>query len=718
MATSSTPKQNVYPNDTIYLQDGVVGYGDLDVAMLGKTDVGGNDLFYGGNADGEGIDGDNYAFGDAPELASSARGGADIFYGGNYAGGIFDGLGGIGEVGPGAVYLGLILAILGPQFLLEGMDSESSPTGNVFIGDAGLVRGTAKGGNDTMYGGINAANIFTGDAIVAAGSARGGSDTLIGGGAQSEQEVDPYYDQDNPGEGLTPGDPSEDTSGDVATLNLFYGDAALFGRLGEEELILENSVIGGADKLTGGTARAAWYDAAAINVLSGDGGYMGGHGTGGIDILRGGDAYGGQFYYQDDDNNQLDSYDEWYEGDAFSLNVLLGEGTMLGGYTQGGNDTITGGSAFTGSAGSQTDGESYHAVDTASFNLISGDALIIGENSHSGHDTLTGGNATGLTSNLPNGRTATGTLNIMAGDAFGMESGTGVWLGNDKLTGGNVTRSTDGQVLNFMSGDLGDLMNGFFFLDGSGMQIADSLAGATSYIRESFAKTGAGDTLGAMEGPGFGSGVITGSVVGGSDILVGGSGDGISTGSGLSFWGDIGDLPGTGEVDGSIINVMTGDAMGIADGGRGGFDTLTGGNSRETLSILVGDAFFIEDDGFAGKDTLISGSGVDIMVGDAFEDASIGAADRFVFRSNCNEDIILDYSYAEGDKIDLSALNTGRTNATDFKNFSTLMASNRITDVEGGICIDLDLNLSDSIDNNVVVLGISRAELLSDMFVM
>lgn len=716
MATQKTPTQYVHPNDTIYLQDGIVRYGDLETGKLGSSNVGGNDLFYGGNADGEGVLGENYAVGDAPVLGGSARGGDDIFYGGNYAGGFFAGSGGIGgSVGPEALYFGVMLSLVGPQILMGGFEGEGIDSGNVFVGDALQLIDTGKGGADTLYGGINAANLFAGDAVLADKSARGGSDTLIGGMAKSEQAVNPYYDQDygDVEAGYIIGDPTEDTDGDVGSLNLLYGDAAAFG------FENDNSVIGGADKLTGGSAQAAWYDAVAINVLTGDAGYMFGHSTGGIDTLAGGNATGGNFYYQDDDLNTVDSYDEWYEGDAAVVNVVFGDGTMLVDYTQGGNDIITGGSAISGSAGYVVDGESWHAVDTIAINLLAGDGLGIGGSSHSGADVMTGGNATGLTSAYSNGYTSTATLNLMAGDTLAIEPASGVWLGNDKMTGGSVTRGTDGQVLNFMTGDVGGL-DFFFGLSLTAANISGTLSAATSFIAGKYADLGVASDIGIAEGPGL-DGIISGSVIGGNDTLVGGSGDGMFTNDGLAFWGGIGELPGGGDVDGSIINVMIGDATGIVDGGRGGFDTLTGGNSREVLSLMIGDALFI-DNGYAGKDTLISGSGVDLMVGDAFEDSSIGAADRFIFRTNCNEDVIYDFNAhnnpLEGDRIDLSAFNTGRANAVDFKNYSALIASNRISDVDGGICIDLDINRTDGIDNSVTVYGIAKAELTSAMFIM
>jgi VCBS repeat-containing protein len=110
----------------------------------------------------------------------------------------------------------------------------------------------------------------------------------------------------------------------------------------------------------------------------------------------------------------------------------------------------------------------------------------------------------------------------------------------------------------------------------------------------------------------------------GNDILVGGTGnDHLVGGAGID-------------------NLSGGDGTDILEGGTGN-DILSGGAGSDYLS------------GGDGNDTLAGGAGHDILVGGA-------GADTFVFsdKGSANADIILDYSHADGDKIDLNALLSGK----------------------------------------------------------
>ncbi|WP_457787947.1 VCBS domain-containing protein [Pseudomonas sp. PL-6] len=102
-------------------------------------------------------------------------------------------------------------------------------------------------------------------------------------------------------------------------------------------------------------------------------------------------------------------------------------------------------------------------------------------------------------------------------------------------------------------------------------------------------------------------------------------------------------------------------------GGASGRDLLFGNNGNDTLigrndnDLLVGGAGNDSLQGGAGLDTLVGGDGDDILIGGLGNDTLIGGAgaDTFVFAETTgasNLDQILDYSFAEGDKLDLSAL--------------------------------------------------------------
>lgn len=128
----------------------------------------------------------------------------------------------------------------------------------------------------------------------------------------------------------------------------------------------------------------------------------------------------------------------------------------------------------------------------------------------------------------------------------------------------------------------------------------------------------------------------------GNDDLFGGSGD--DTLDGESGKDRLGGQSGNDTLNGGQGN----DAL---DGGAGQ-DHLAGGGGKDVLRGGDGDDIL---DGGAGDDRLISGRGADDLTGDA-------GADRFVLvalTDSSNEagvDLITDFSIAEGDRIDLSAI--------------------------------------------------------------
>ena len=101
-------------------------------------------------------------------------------------------------------------------------------------------------------------------------------------------------------------------------------------------------------------------------------------------------------------------------------------------------------------------------------------------------------------------------------------------------------------------------------------------------------------------------------------------------------------------------SAMSGDARIIAGAGRGGNDTLLGGDGDDTLR---GDAEQMLDTSIAGNDVLAGGRGNDTLWGDADEFLGTGSrgADRFVFAAESGSDTIGDFANGQ-DKLDVSAL--------------------------------------------------------------
>ncbi|MGK9168119.1 M10 family metallopeptidase C-terminal domain-containing protein [Inquilinus limosus] len=146
----------------------------------------------------------------------------------------------------------------------------------------------------------------------------------------------------------------------------------------------------------------------------------------------------------------------------------------------------------------------------------------------------------------------------------------------------------------------------------------------------------------ALNGRG-GSDVLRGGA--GADQLNGGSGDGSDT---VSYFL-------------SSMGVTVNLATGTGHGGDAEGDTLTGFeilSGSQGNDHLTGDALANTLQGWNGNDVLEGGIGKDVLTGGA-------GADRFVFTTigdslyGANADRITDFSHAQGDKIDLSAIDLG-----------------------------------------------------------
>jgi Ca2+-binding RTX toxin-like protein len=163
---------------------------------------------------------------------------------------------------------------------------------------------------------------------------------------------------------------------------------------------------------------------------------------------------------------------------------------------------------------------------------------------------------------------------------------------------------------------------------------------------------------------------------GGNDTLEGGDGsDGLGGGAGADVirggaggdWLGGGDGSDTASYWCSSVGVTIDLATGTGHGGDAegdtlaGFEILSGSQSDDHLS---GDALANTLQGWNGNDVLTGGAGKDVLAGGA-------GADRFVFTAigdsltGANADRISDFSPAQGDKIDLSAIDASTSAAGD-----------------------------------------------------
>ncbi|RWQ22668.1 hypothetical protein [Mesorhizobium sp.] len=104
-------------------------------------------------------------------------------------------------------------------------------------------------------------------------------------------------------------------------------------------------------------------------------------------------------------------------------------------------------------------------------------------------------------------------------------------------------------------------------------------------------------------------------------------------------------LTGTANIDGTgnaLANTLTGNAGNNHLSGLGGKDTIGGGNGNDTIA------------GGLGSDLLTGGTGADTFVFNSMTDSKLAAKSR---------DVIQDFSTAQGDKVDVSAIDANSVTA-------------------------------------------------------
>ncbi|MGL4965691.1 MAG: beta strand repeat-containing protein [Inquilinus sp.] len=514
--------------------------------------------------------------------------------------------------------------------LSTGTGSLGEAYGDTLTGIENLV-GSNVGGDDLT--GNSGANVLRGE---------GGSDLLRGGAGADT------LDGGAGGDSATYFASASGVTVDLTTGTGTGGDAQGDTLIGIEGL--SGSSVGG-DTLTGDSGANSLTGWGGDDVLSGGAGNDSLAGGTGNDTLDGGEGVDWANYAN--------------EFGGVTVDLTLGIGTGLATLF----DTLIGIENVQGS-----DNASNTLIGNSGDNVLYGYGLLRGR---AGADTLAGHylwGATATYSDSPSGVTidlAAGTgaggdaqgdkltaINNVIGSDFN-DILTGSWRdaeilqgggGDDLLTGGGGADTLDGGAGNdLLRGGAGaDKLDG-----GAGVDTATyyaSALGVTVVPGSGSSGDAQGDRLSGIEN-------LTGSNVGG-DSLTGDSGANI-----LSGWGGDDRLNGgagadtlNGGIGADFISYYDSNAAvavnltaSTASGGTAQGDVLISIESVNGSSFndtLIGNTAANVLGGLAGRDTLTGGGGADRFVYSAVGDSAVGA----------NRDVITDFNHAQGDRIDLSAI--------------------------------------------------------------
>lgn len=489
---------------------------------------------------------------------------------------------------------------------------------------------------------------------ITTGSGNDGISTLDGADTVSGGAGNDYFDTNRGAANVTGGSGNDtwraDFSDDDQAINLNLNQTTSVLGNGSRVTQVEAVYIeagGGSDVITTLTGAAAIFNDSLYGGLGDDTFTVGG----GVDYVDGGGGF-----------------------DVLNIN-LAGVGGNFRVYF---NDPANGAGGITNDAGTQIQ---WTGIERVVFGGGDGSEAIVGTNNN---DTLNGG---------------AGNDTLSGNDGDDVLTG---GVGADQLNGGNgidevryasasgVDRVTPANGLGEGAGDTFSSIERFVLSNG-----ADSYRGSTEAATilggdgaDTLIGSSADDTLdGGAGADTLEGGVGNDSLIGGSGVDVAsyagaGAGVAVSLGvTGFQVTGSAGEdkLAGIENLEGSAFaDTLTGDGAANTLAGGDGADTLAaaGGNDR-----VEGEGGADSLDGAGGKDTLLGGDGLDTLIGGAGADRLTGGlgADVFVFDdgdsgpASAARDQILDFSEAEGDVIDLSAIDANSATGTDdaFSSFVT-----------------------------------------------
>ena len=567
----------------------------------------------------------------------------------------------------------------------------SSDAGLVLTGNnlANFIQGA--GGNDTISGldGIDQLYGMAGDDTISGGNSNdqvyggAGIDTLSGdagndrldGGTGADVMIggagDDIYYVDNAGDTIQEG-ATEGNDTILTTVSYTLAEGVYVEKLtaySSADLTLTGNSFD--NQITGGAGNDTLIGLAGDDTLIGNAGNDTLHGNEGKDLLIGGDGndtlYGG---LSDDVGNGGAGVDIIYGDEG---NDRLDGGT--------GNDTMYGGTGddqFT--VDSQGDtvvelaGQGYDTIQS-SVNYTLSDSMDVEQlTARSNAGLILTGN---LLDNRINGGGGADTL-------YGMDGNDSIFgaLGNDHIEGGNGNDSVRGDAGNdTLYGNAGD----------------DSLSGGdntdTLYGGDGNDTLDGGTGIDTMVG-GLGNDLYR--VDQSSDVIqetAGQGNDTVLTSVNFTLGDSMSIETLTASVDSGLT--LTGNSADNRINGRGGADTLLGGGGNDV--IYAG----------AGNEAIHGGLGFDQLRGE-------GGADHFIFdtlqdsgATQATADRIIDFSSAEGDKIDLAAIDAITGGANDAFSFVTAFshAAGELTStaIANGFLVQGDVNGDGTADFSLVV---------------
>jgi Ca2+-binding RTX toxin-like protein len=386
------------------------------------------------------------------------------------------------------------------------------------------------------------------------------------------------------------------------TLHGTSGGDTINGLAGNDKLYGDD----GNDTVNGGDGADYLYGGAGTDILDGGAGNDLMDGGTGADTMRGGQ--GNDIYYVDDRGDVVtENPNEGYDIVRSTLSWTLGDN--LEGLQLLGSDNLNGtGNALANNIQGNSGANTLHGLDgNDTIDGGDGNDRIYGDD---GGDILSGG--AGL--DILDGGEGADTLD--GGDGADKLYGGN---GNDSLTGGAGADLLDGGAGNdtLSGGDGNDTLDG-----GTGNDAMAGGAGNDVYYVDSKFDT-------AMEAANEGYDIVRSSV---------------TWTLGTNF--EALELQGSANLDGTgnaAANSLTGNSGNNTLSGLGGNDTINGGDGNDTII------------GGAGNDVLSGGAGSDTFV---VLQESVGGATLEI-------DQITDFSTAQGDKLDLSAIDADNGAAGD-----------------------------------------------------